>query len=187
MESLFTLEKYLEYPIFEEFNNGYRDTLVGLFPSLGRFVIGILSVEDYMKCPLEMLPIDEVYGQPFSSYIIHDCDDVANTQAAIIINMALVQQIGMTEIEQQAAIAHEIGHILFSFNDYKEQYGDQSKEIYCDDIAIKIGLGGPLLTCMNKLEFSGRYSEPERRFGMRKLMLEVSVSDCEEHHTMEAI
>ena len=58
-----------------------------------------------------------------------------------------------------AAIAHEIGHIVFFFKSDKEKYVGQAEEVYCDQFACKIGLAKPLYTLLNKLVLSGDYQE----------------------------
>ena len=84
----------------------------------------------------------------------------------------IIKNLKLTESEQLAAIAHEIGHILFFFLENKEDYPvPNGEEIYCDSIACKIGLSAEMLSIIIKLINDKNYSEFSCSLYIRKNIL----------------
>lgn len=142
--------------------------------NLKLFTIEVFTVDEYQSCPIGYSPmvIDDTSAFSYSYSKAGDSD--GSNKAAIIIDPDLIERLDFTENEQFAAIAHEIGHIVFQFSENQKQYpGPQAQEIYADDVACQIGLAAPMLSTLTKLEESGLFSDPKSRFGMRKLMIET--------------
>lgn len=177
MTNLFPIQQQQEYPVFGLFNALYGDALVNYCPLLGKFQIGILTVDEYKALPGGTPLIDDIEIEAFASFIQKNGDTADTTYAGIVFNPALIDLFGLTEPEQHACIAHEIGHILYFFLDNKSDYpGPQGEEIYCDTIASKIRLSDSILSSIEKLETSGVYTDTSKRFGMRKIMIAPPVS-----------
>lgn len=115
MAQLFSSQKQLVYPLFGRFNQEYGDALVTICPLLRKFEIDILTVEEYQALPEGTPLIEDITSQTFANFLQKDGDTADTTRAAIIYNATLIEQIGFTEPEQHAAIAHEIGHMLYFF------------------------------------------------------------------------
>ena len=172
MINLFPIQKQQEYPLFGRFNALYGEALTEYCPLLKDFQIDILTVEEYRANPgnLPIIEINEEDAFACSSDLQED--DAAFTTAGIIFNQDCIDRLGFTEEEQYAAIAHEIGHIIYRFSCLKEQFfGPQGKEIYADKVPCEIGLAKQMLSSIQKLESSGWFSNTLSRFGMRKKVI----------------
>ena len=158
--------------IFEEFNQQYGDCLVSHYPLLGSFQVKIFSLDEYLASSENLPEIEDIRNQPYEVFVNKENVAIETTNADIIHNESLIRQLGLTELEQFAAIAHEIGHILYFFLENKRDYpGLQGKEIYADKIACEIGLAAEMLSTIEKLERSGIFRDPISQFGMRKCMI----------------
>ena len=154
MANLFPIQQQQEYPIFGRFNVRYGDTLADNCPPLQEFQIAIFTKEEFEANPRDLLAID-----------LDENDAFACSR--------------LTEEEQYAAIAHEIGHIIYRFSDKKEQFPKgQGEEIFADSIAAEIGLANEILSVIEKMEKEFYYDEnKESRFGMRKKYLKCMCID----------
>ncbi len=173
MAQLFSIHDQKEHPIFGLFNKRYGDTIVARWPQIGGFTIRILTTEEFKVNTHGLPPVEDIEEQPF--FCSSDQEDirVETTKAGIIFNQALIDQVGLTEEELLASIAHEIGHIVLRFRDKDGMYEQpQSEEIFADGIACQIGLARPLLSTIEKLESCGLFTDVLSRFGMRKLIIQ---------------
>lgn len=169
MTNLFPIQKQQEHPIFGRFNVRYGDTLVNYCPLLSKFQINILTVEEYKALPAGTPLIDDIDIEAFACFIQKDGDTADTTNAGIVFNSALIDFFGFTEPEQHACIAHEIGHILFFFDNVDQiKRGGQGEEIFADGVAAEISLAAEMFSAIEKMVNSGKYAHPESRFGMRK-------------------
>lgn len=178
MTNLFPIQKQQEHPIFGRFNARYGDIIVEHCPPLNKFQINVLTVEEFRKNPgeLPVIEIDDADAFAYSSDL--QDDDVASTKAGIIFNQSRIDALGLTEEEQYAAIAHEIGHIIYRFSSLKQMFpGEQGQEIYAEEAACIIELASPLFSLLDKLEHSGFYSDAQRRFGSRKKYIKCMFLD----------
>ena len=113
MADLFKRNTISEKPLFGKFNLLYGDALVAICPLLNKFKIGVYTVAEYLNLPPEIPPIDDIQNQPFAFFLCKDGDNASATDVGIIYNVAAIHRIELTEGEEYASIAHEIGHILF--------------------------------------------------------------------------
>jgi len=74
----------------------------------------------------------------------------------IAINEQVCQELNLTQEEQYAMIAHEIGHILD--NSPREKNNPLNREYNADQFAIKLELSKELKTGLEKIINSGNYS-----------------------------
>jgi deoxycytidylate deaminase len=140
---------------FDTFNREYALKAISICSILGKFQIIAVDYDD----SLYVDKIDLKEYEAFGNYINKEEYDASSTYAEIIVNESVCSKLRLSEQEMMAAIAHEIGHIMFFFKSDKEKYGGQAEEVYCDQFACKIGLAKPLYTLLNKLVLSGDYQE----------------------------
>ena len=179
MANLFPIQQQQEYPIFGRFNVRYGDTLADNCPPLQEFQIAIFTKEEFEANPRDLPAIDLDENDAFACSSDKKEDAASSTKAGIIFNQAAIESLGLTEEEQYAAIAHEIGHIIYRFSDKKEQFPKgQGEEIFADSIAAEIGLANEILSVIEKMEKEFYYDEnKESRFGMRKKYLKCMCID----------
>ena len=140
---------------FDTFNREYALKAISICSILGKFQIIAVDYNDSLYVDKKDLKEYEAFG----NYINKEEYGVSSTCAEIIVNEIVCSKLRLSEPEIMAAIAHEIGHIVFFFKSDKEQYVGQAEEVYCDQFACKIGLAKPLYTLLNKLVLSGDYQE----------------------------
>lgn len=160
MINIFPIQKQQEYPVFGHFNDRYGDILINHCPQLAKFQINILTSDEFCSSPgdLPMIELNSLDAFAYSSDLQED--DAAFTKAGIIINPTQIERLELTEEEQYAAIAHEIGHIIFRFSSLKDHYSDTlGQEVFADLVACEIGLHQQLLTIIHKLINSGMYAD----------------------------
>ena len=140
---------------FDTFNREYALKAISICSILGKFQIIAVDYDDSLYVDKKDLKEYEAFG----NYINKEEYDASSTYAEIIVNESVCSKLRLSEQEMMAAIAHEIGHIMFFFKSDKEKYGGQAEEVFCDQFACKIGLAKPLNTLLNKLVLSGDYKE----------------------------
>ena len=140
---------------FDTFNREYALKAISICNILSKFQIIAVDYND----SLYVDKIDLKEYEAFGNYINKEEYDASSTYAEIIVNEIVCSKFRLSEPEIMAAIAHEIGHIVFFFKSDKEQYVGQAEEVYCDQFVCKIGLAKPLYTLLNKLVLSGDYQE----------------------------
>lgn len=176
MVNLFSIQKQQEHTIFGRFNALYGDTIVDKWPQLAKFTIQVLTTEEFKADKHGLPPVDDIEEQPFFCSSNQTEAKAETTVAGIMFNPQLIASYGLTEEEQIASIAHEIGHIILRFREKDGNYEQpQSIEIFADKIACQIGLAKPLLSAIERIENSGVFSDCLSLFGMRKLMIETSL------------
>ena len=173
MTNLFPIQLQQEHPIFGRFNARYGDLLAEHCPPLQEFQIKVLTSDAFLRNPGELPMIDLDENDAFACSSDKQEDAISSTKAGIIFNKAAIDRLGLTEEEQFAAIAHEIGHIIYRFSSLKDKYpGHQGQEVFADTVACEIGLTTQIRSLVSKMMSSGLYAEAESRFGMRKLLLD---------------
>lgn len=134
---------------FDSFNNeGYSARAVLLCPPLSKFKINLVehSKTKYSK------EIDLKENDAFTYYLYQKTDnDASSVYAEIVVNEEVCNELCLTEQEQLAAIAHEVGHIILYFREDKETLTESEKEILSDKYACKMGLSKPLHSLLQKL------------------------------------
>lgn len=88
----------------------------------------------------------------FGYYILKETNDVKDTISGIIINEELCSQLELTINDKLVAIAHEIGHIIFSF---LEKTIDE--DLKADEFACKMGLSVALRGLLEKMRGANMY------------------------------
>lgn len=90
--------------------------------------------------------------------------------AEIVINEENLLRQGMDNEDTQAAIAHEIGHII-SIENHGDCYKGLAAEVLSDDYASKIGLRNQLISLLEKMKDCGEYCDFQLRWFEKRIDL----------------
>ena len=140
--------------VFDTFNEDLSRIAISICNLLTKFQIYALSVNDSKH--IEDIGMKD--SDPMACYINKTEYDASSTYAEIVINEEKCEKMILSEEEMLAAIAHEVGHIIFYFLDGKENKRDM-EEVICDNYACRMGLGKPLASVLDKLINLGGYSQ----------------------------
>lgn len=147
---------------FNSFEELYKSNVYSVCNLLKKFSINVHTIFEY-KNLLEIHPklpvIEDIDKDLFGCYVLKETNDAKDTISGIIINEDLCSQLKLTTNDKLAAIAHEIGHIMFFFIENKQI----NEEIKADEFACKMGLSVELLGFLKKLQKSDIYNEPTIR------------------------
>lgn len=172
MFDLFPIIEQQEYPIFEKFCNNYGSKITSICHLMTKFKIHIYSLDQYLVSADNLPQIEDVENQLFACFVKNDTIHAETTVAGIVFTQSLIDEFDLTESEQFAAIAHEIGHILYFYSNNRDLYSaGQGEEIYADTLACKIGLAESMLSTIVKLERSKMYSDNQSLFNIRKTFI----------------
>lgn len=137
--------------IFDDFYSAYGQQIDKLWPELKDVVIDVYDkdsarLKDYIinrdvfgdmsgeiNSPFQCYPKFQYHNQTFNDIIMRG--DLCNTA-------------NLTQQEQFALIAHEIGHFVSSYRNTGLK--DQEEERYADDRAAELGLGKDLANALDK-------------------------------------
>lgn len=155
--------------VFDTFNEKYSEITISLCDLLSKFQIIAISIYDSKH-------IDDIRMEvpdPFGCFIGKNEYDASSTYAEIVINEKRCEELKLSNHEMYAAIAHEVGHVIFFFKEDKENIKD-FEEIICDYYACLMGLAESLVSLLNKLIRSGDYSQDHiRLLTNRKKFIDV--------------
>ena len=143
-----------EFEVFDTFNEKYSELAISLCCFLAKFQIIAIST-----CNSEH--IDDIgmkESDPFGCFIDKTEYDASSTYAEIVINKKKCEELELSDQEIHAAVAHEIGHVIFFFIEDKENKKDM-EEVICDQYACRIGLADSLISLLDKLISSGDYPQ----------------------------
>lgn len=154
--------------LFDEFENKYKERIYAHYPHVRNLKIHCLYIEEYLE--LENVPIFDNLDNDtfaFSCYRNEISDEV---QAFILYSLEVCESMDLNNEEKEAAIAHEVGHIIHYFNESLNNVPPICKEIKSDEVVGKLGLSQSLISVLNKLIHSNKYSENQCN-EMRKRIL----------------
>lgn len=156
---LFYYTSCKEFNTFEEL---YKSSAYAVCNLLKKFSVNVHTIgeykellEQYSKLPV----IEDIDKDLFGCYVLKETNDAKDTISGIIINDELCSQLKLTTNDKLAAIAHEIGHIMFFFLENKQI----DEEFKADEFACQMGLSVELLGLLEKLQKSGIYNEHTTR------------------------
>ena len=176
MFDLFPEQEQQDYPIFGKFSHYYGGKVTSICHLLTKFKIRIYTLEKYLVCADNLPQIEDVDNQLFACFVKNDTPHAETTVEGIVFTQSLIDELELTESEQFAAIAHEIGHILYFYLENKDSY--PCEEIYADSIACRIGLSNPTISIIDKLISSGKYQDLEKQLEIRKKVVSVLINNC---------
>ena len=151
--------------ILDSFNEEFCHTAIDICSSLSKLQIIIINNSD-TKYALEA---DLAENDTFAYYLNKESEDASSTYAEIIVNKELCEKLQFTNQDYQAAVAHEIGHIILYFNSNKDMFQGEAEEIISDYYACRMGLSLPLSTLIKKLISSGLYSDSQIQLMKKRL------------------
>lgn len=138
---------------FDTFNSEYALKAISICNILSKFQIIAVDYND----SLYVDKIDLKEFEAFGNYINKEEYDASSTYAEIIVNESVCSKLRLSEQEMMAAIAHEVGHIIFYFKTNKEDFQGQAEEVSCDTYACRMGLAIPLCSLLEKQIYTGDY------------------------------
>ena len=146
MEKLQLINNKTRMKVFDTFNEEYAELAISICNLLGKFQIHALY--HYDSKHLDDIGFDEF--DSFASYINKEEYDASSTFAEIVVNEDKCKELCLTELEMLAAIAHEVGHIIFYFHTDRER-NIGLEEFLCDKYACRMNLATPLESLLRKL------------------------------------
>lgn len=149
-----------EFYTFEEM---YKSNAYSVCNLLKKFSINVHTIGEYKEL-LEITPklpvIENIDKDLFGCYILKETNDAKDTISGIIINEELCSQLKLTINDKLAAIAHEIGHIIFFFLENKPI----DEELKADEFACKMGLSVELRGLLEKMRGTNMYNEVTAKY-----------------------
>lgn len=155
MDNYHLIVNKTKFEVFDTFNSKYASKAISICPVLGKFQIVAMNYDESSH----IHDVDLKDYEAFGSYINKAGTEPSSTYAEIIINERVCDRTKLSEQEMIAAIAHEVGHIIFYFKTNKEDFQGQGEEACCDIYACRMGLSKPLYSILEKLICSGDYPE----------------------------
>lgn len=152
------LFSYTAIKDFNTFEDLYKSNVYSVCNLLMKFSINVHTIDEY-KHLLEINPkipiVENIHKELFGCYVLKETIDAKNTISGIVINEELCTQLNLTINDKFAAIAHEIGHIIFFFLEDKQI----DEELKADEFACKIGLSVELCGLLKKMIEANIYNE----------------------------
>lgn len=143
---------------FKAFEKLYEPNVYTVCDLLKKFSINVHTLNEYKKL-LETFPklpiVENIEKDLFGCYVLKETKDVKDTISGIIINEELCSQLELSINDKLAAIAHEIGHIMFFFLENKQI----NEELKADEFACKMELSVELLGLLEKIKGANIYNE----------------------------
>lgn len=145
--------------VFEAFEKDYSSKAISICSLLNKFQIFAVNHSD----SLHLKEVDFGKNDAFANFINKTEYDASTTYAEIIVDFDVCNRLNLTDEEMKAAIAHEVGHIMFFFIEDKNNYRGLSEEIICDKYVCQMGLKTYLKSLLQKLIKSRLYPENQNQ------------------------
>ena len=146
-----------------DFNRLYGQKAINLCPELNNITINAVCHDD----SLHLSELNLNSNDAFAYYFYFEASPKT---AEIVINKEVLLRQGMDNEDIQAAIAHEIGHII-SIENYGDCFKELTAEVLSDDYASKIGLRNQLISLLKKMKDSGEYYDFQLRWFEKRIYL----------------
>lgn len=149
--------------VFDAFNGEYSKKAIEICSLLQEFQIRIVCV-----CESPYAKKLMVENDAFGYYMEVNSGKASNANAEIIVNPTMCDRLGLTDREMLAAVAHEVGHIMFYFHTEKDKYNGNIEEMICDSYACRMGLKDEMISLLKKMVESGECSQNQvKQFKLR--------------------
>lgn len=137
--------------VFEDFMQSYSQTIDAFWPELKGVVIDVYDkdsaqLKDYIINHDKFEDLSGNIDSLFQCYPNYEYNN--QTYNDIIMRRDLCQKANLSQQEQFALIAHEIGHFVLTYKNI-ELIG-QEEEFYADDRAAELGLRKDLASALQK-------------------------------------
>lgn len=143
--------------IVDLFDEYYATAFIDICPLLAKFKINVCNADDYNVPDAFKHDAGAEGREPLRNFIQKDGADASTTVASIVIDFKLCEEIGIKGNKMLAAIAHEVGHIIFFFLDGKESYDKEAEEMKADSYVKKVLLEYHSIETLKCLINSGNY------------------------------
>lgn len=143
---------------FDTFEEMYKFNAYSVCNLLKEFSINVHTMGEYkelLEITSKLPVIEDIDKDLFGCYILKETNDAKDTISGIIINEELCSQLELTTSDKLAAIAHEIGHIIFFFLENKPI----DEELKADEFACKMGFSVELRGLLEKMKMANIYNE----------------------------
>jgi hypothetical protein len=154
------IENHSSINVFDEFDKRYSEKAIDICSLLSKFTIHIYTIEQYnSEKDKKQLPDVDLEESPLAFGIYNFGENASTTLAVIVIDEDYCNRLEFNNDELLAAMAHEVGHIIFFFLTNKEMYSKSIEEIKADEYAAIMGLGVPLVSAICKMIDIGLYNK----------------------------
>jgi hypothetical protein len=153
--------------IFDDFKRKYIDDIYAMYPHIAHMEIYCLDTEQYAN--LDGVPaFDRLDDTPFA----YSCnrDDVNKVIGYVIYSPNICSFFEFNSSEFEAAIAHEIGHIIHYFNESLKDLPQICQEIKADEVADKLGLKDALISILSKFIQSNKFPDCQKHDMEKRLL-----------------
>ena len=169
MFDLFPKQEQQDYPIIGKFCHHYGSEITSICHLMTKFKIHVYTLDQYLSSTDDLPQIEDVENQLFSCFVKNETIHAETTIAGIVFTQSLIDELNLTESEKFAAIAHEIGHILYFYLENKNSY--PCEEVFADSVACRIGLKDSILSVIDKLICCGKYQDFANQLETRKMFI----------------
>ena len=161
MGDLILNKTYIE--AVDDFNRLYGQKAISICPELCNITISAVYHDDSQHLSELNLNSNDAFAYYFSY-------EAPPKIAEIIINEEVLLRQEMDNEDIQAAIAHEIGHII-SIENHGDCFKELPAEVLSDDYASKIGLRNQLISLLKKMKDCGEYYDFQLRWFEKRIDL----------------
>lgn len=157
--------------IFDDFKQKYIDDIYAMYPHISHMEIYCLDVEQYAN--LDGVPAFDRLDDTPLAYSCHRID-TKTVIGYVIYSPNICSSFDFESTEFEAAIAHEIGHIIHYFNESLKDLPQIYQEIKADEVAVKLGLKEALISILSKLIQSNKFPDCQK-LDMEKRLLYLNI------------
>lgn len=154
--------------IFDDFKRKYIQCIYAHYHHVCNVSIHCLYTEQYLQ--LKNVPsFDTLDNDPFAFACIRN-EETNLVEAYIIYSPSICNVLMLNEDELNAAIAHEVGHIVHYFNEALHGLPQICQEIKADEIVSLLDLKESLISTLYKLINSKRFTESQCNDLIKRIM-----------------
>ena len=155
--------------IFDEFSHKYEFRIYAKYYHLRDTNIHFIYSEQYLR--LEKVPfIESLDNDPFAFSCCRNKYN-NNVEAYIIYSPFNCKLYNLNNDEINAAISHEVGHIVHYFNETLNGKPNIIHEIKADEVVAYLGLSLPLSNLLTKLIASNKFTDYQEQSMKKRIML----------------
>ena len=151
------------------FNNEFYAQEKGFVELWGDECEAIFGEGKLMNIPIKFLKNEDASHVPCdnSPFACNYCGHQGYRY--IVYNFEVIKHYELTQLEQYAFVAHEVGHMFLNHNDKRED-NPLINEINADNFAVKLGLIEPLISGLQKIIELNSEEISERILSLQKLI-----------------
>lgn len=155
--------------MFDEFAHKFENNIYERYHHLLNINIHFIYSEQYLR--LEQVPLIESLDKDPFAFSCFRNKETNCVEAYIIYSPSNCNLYNLNTEEINAAISHEVGHIVHYFNVALNGQPDIIHEVKADEIAAYLGLSSPLSNLLSKLIASKKFTEYQEQSMKKRIML----------------